>query len=92
MADTLPQYIRERRTKATFVDVVSNALVERYRDSAIQDLQCVQNGWLDGDKLAKLMTDHVEQRRAGGHPRDITILSPVWFATAIDIWMTSGAA
>jgi len=89
MRGTLPEAVRTRGSKATFDDVIGVELGKRFQNHGIENLHAVRNGWVDASTLDRMYRGYVDGRRAGLHPRDIPNIASVWFAVAVDLWITA---
>jgi asparagine synthase (glutamine-hydrolysing) len=88
MRGTLPEVVRTRTTKASFVGHVVDAAEEYFRRRPPETMACVRLGWVDGKRLAELHEPYRQWRAAGsvakapyGHG------NAVWFAVATDLWL-----
>lgn len=92
MRGTLPEIVRDRRTKAAFVTPILDGIVERMRHRPLSSLLPVRNGWIDGKELDAIVREHViwAQKPSGsalpqGH------LGAVWMALSLDLWLRATA-
>jgi asparagine synthase (glutamine-hydrolysing) len=85
MRDILPEAVRLRRTKAVFSSSYVSALEAVGGARLFSNLAIADNGWVDGDRIAKAYARMLELFRAGDI-RFRTYTRPVWMAFALEVW------
>lgn len=88
MRGTLPELVRTRQDKAIFISAMVDAISERFRERAPEQMLPVQLGWVDGARLRAMFAPAQAWRDSGATgPLTRTVLGPVWFVVAMDIWL-----
>lgn len=87
MRGTLPEKVRQRRDKALFATHLIDAVSDILRERPIEEMRCVQLGWVEPAALQQLLEPHLAWRAAGARGSLTSSLSPLWFALASDIWL-----
>ena len=90
MRGTLPELVRERRTKANMSAPIYAAVAERLRERPVSEMITVRNGWVDGAKLQEIEGAFAHWRANGG-PAPTLPYSAVWNALATDLWLEHAA-
>ena len=88
MKGVLPEKVRTRQSKATFVAHTVDAISELLRQRPADQLLCAQLGWVDGPKIGEMHAAFQHWRDAGstGVVPDQP-WGPVWFTLAMDMWL-----
>lgn len=88
MRGTLPEKIRNRRTKSYFVSHQVDAITELLRERPVTELHCVKLGWVHPERIAAMNAPFEAWRRAGSTgDLPASPWGPVWFALATDMWL-----
>lgn len=88
MKGTLPEKIRQRRTKSYFVSHQVDAIGELLRQKPVHELTAVKLGWIVPEKIAAMHAPFEAWRQAGGQgPIPDGAWGPVWFTLATDMWL-----
>ncbi|MCA1196388.1 hypothetical protein K9B35_00265 [Sphingomonas sp. R647] len=88
MKGTLPEKIRQRRTKSYFVSHQVDAIGELLRQKPVHELTAVKLGWVVPEKIAAMHAPFEAWRREGGQgPIPEGAWGPVWFTLATDMWL-----
>jgi asparagine synthase (glutamine-hydrolysing) len=85
---TLPEKVRTRQTKANFTAPIVEAMSRMFAEQDVDQLLCVQMGWMDGHRLAQYIAASrawFEIRRTTAVPQ--IPLGAVWSALAADLWL-----
>ena len=92
MRGTLPETVRTRPTKANFVPTLIDAVSTCLEQRTANELACVQNGWVDGDHIARAQQRYSDWRKAGcSDPAPEIHYGAVWYAVAVDLWLRHAA-
>lgn len=88
MRGTLPEKIRERRTKSYFVSHQVDAIGELLRQRPVHELTPVKLGWVEPERIAAMHAPFEAWRRNGSEgPIPNGAWGPVWFTLATDTWL-----
>jgi len=88
MCGTLPEKIRQRRTKSYFVSHQVDAISELLRQRPVHELTPVKLGWVVPEKIAAMHAPFEAWRRNGSDgPIPGSAWGPVWFTLATDMWL-----
>lgn len=90
MAGVLPEPIRTRMTKATFVTTFVDSIEEYLAARPLHQWSAVSRGWVNADALVVALNENKALQQGGSLSANQapTPLGPLWFALALDIWMT----
>jgi asparagine synthase (glutamine-hydrolysing) len=88
MRGTLPEVVRERRSKADMSPPIIDGVTARLETRPLRDLHCVKRGWVDAEVLETHQAKHLAWRQAGSVDAVPSVpYAPVWNAIAIDLWL-----
>jgi asparagine synthase (glutamine-hydrolysing) len=88
MRGTLPEKVRTRQTKADLSPPFVDALEEFFRETSVEELQCVKQGWVDGAYITRAFETNRRWYRSDRSRKWPTeVLGPVWSAVATEIWL-----
>jgi asparagine synthase (glutamine-hydrolysing) len=88
MKGTLPEKIRQRRTKSYFVSHQVDAIDELLRQKPAHELNAAKLGWIVPEKIAAMHAPFEAWRRNGSQgPIPAKAWGPVWFTLATDMWL-----
>ncbi len=88
MRGTLPEKIRQRRTKSYFVSHQVDTISELLRERPVHELTAVKLGWVVPERIAEMHAPFEAWRRNGSQgaiPEGAW--GPVWFTLATDMWL-----
>lgn len=88
MKGTLPEKIRQRRTKSYFVSHQVDAIGELLRQRPVHELTAVKLGWIVPERIAAMHAPFEAWRRNGSEgPIPDGAWGPVWFTLATEMWL-----
>lgn len=88
MKGTLPEKIRQRRTKSYFVSHQVDAIGELLRQRPLHELTAVKLGWIVPERIAAMHAPFEAWRRNGSEgPIPDGAWGPVWFTLATEMWL-----
>ena len=88
MRGTLPEKIRQQRTKSYFVSHQVDAISELLRERPVHELTAVKLGWIVPERIAAMHAPFEAWRRNGSEgPIPDGAWGPVWFTLATDMWL-----
>lgn len=88
MKGTLPEKIRQRRTKSYFVSHQVDAIGELLRQRPMHELIAVKLGWVVPERIAAMHAPFEAWRKSGSSgPIPDSAWGPVWFTLATEMWL-----
>lgn len=88
MRGTLPEKVRNRRTKSFFVAHQIDAVSELFRQRPPQEMLCAKQGWIVPEKIEAMFAPFAAWRQGGCvGPMPSIVFGPIWFALATDMWL-----
>lgn len=85
MRHSLAESVRTRLDKASFVESILDAVLERIRFRPVDKLLPVALGWVDRDSVRSMLT---RLQPAYNEERDLSRLSTLWYIISLDIWLS----